>query len=893
MPDRTTKVTLTAVVSGYLNGMDQAARKTREFADGSAQKLAAQRQAMNTVGVAMVAVGAAAAAGVALAVKAWADFDAKMAQVQTLSHATADEMDHLRDSALHMGQAIGFSATQVADAEIELVKAGVSVKDIMGGALAGSLHLAAAGQIDVAQATEIATIALTQFGLKGKDVPHVADLLTAGADKALGGVSDLGEALKSGGLVASQFGVSLDETIGTLSAFANAGLLGETAGTDLRQMLLKLANPSASAADELKKLGINIYDTNGQFVGMSGLAGQLSTKLGGVDAATRNAALATIFGSRAIAGANVLYKEGAKGISDWTDNVNDQGFAAQQAAGKMNNLKGDVSKLTAAFNTGLIQAGSTVDGVLRGIVQAGTNLISLFDELPRPVQGGALAVGAVVAVVGLLGGTALLVVPKIAAFKAALAELSITMRGVSLAGGAVAIAITAAVTVLSMLAGANAEAKQTAQDLSDTFDKQTGAITKNTRAYVADKLQKEGAIKAAIALGISAKDLVDAYLQQPAALARVNKALKDFQESQNGAHKESKNLGGSLTELWQAASKTAKALDEGAPATKEAKERFAEMAAATATSADEGLSAADAYKQAASNAQGLDDQLSSLIDTINKANGVGQDAVSTNNAYQQALADADDQVKKAKAGVKGYGLGLDAATDAGRKNTDMLVGLAKKNEDAAKAQFAADGDSKNYIATLTAGHQAIVDHALALGATAEQAQAIADKVAAIPSEKQVQIIADTANAAKTIDDFIAEMGQKVGTITFRSNLSDLNGKVSGTGRMGTFGSGGYTGDMPPTAVAGLVHGREFVNDEESTAKPSNRAAMEFMNAGGDIRNWSSKAFVPAPQYMSAPQYMTASSTAPSGPVNHWQINEVSDPIGTANAVIRRQSMLGA
>jgi TP901 family phage tail tape measure protein len=101
---------------------------------------------------------------------------------------------------------------------------------------------------------------LTQFNLTGKDVPHVADLLAAGADKALGGVSDLGEALKSGGLVASQFGVSLEETIGTLSAFANAGLLGETAGTDLRQMLLKLADPSAQASQDDDEARDRIYD---------------------------------------------------------------------------------------------------------------------------------------------------------------------------------------------------------------------------------------------------------------------------------------------------------------------------------------------------------------------------------------------------------------------------------------------------------------------------------------------------------------------------------------------------------------------------------------------------------------------------------------------------------
>src|SRR5206468_1362290 len=113
--------------------------------------------------------------------------------------------------------------------------------------------------------------------------------------------------------------------------FANAGLLGETAGTDLRQMLLKLADPSKQAADAMKTYGITLYDASGKFVGISDLAGQLHDKLVGLDEATRNSTLATIFGARAIAGANVLYNEGAAGIATWTKNVDDSGFAAQQA----------------------------------------------------------------------------------------------------------------------------------------------------------------------------------------------------------------------------------------------------------------------------------------------------------------------------------------------------------------------------------------------------------------------------------------------------------------------------------------------------------------------------------------------------------------------------------
>lgn len=51
--------------------------------------------------------------------------------------------------------------------EEELAKAGVSAADMINGGLKGSLALVAAGQIAAAEATSIASSAMTQFGLSG------------------------------------------------------------------------------------------------------------------------------------------------------------------------------------------------------------------------------------------------------------------------------------------------------------------------------------------------------------------------------------------------------------------------------------------------------------------------------------------------------------------------------------------------------------------------------------------------------------------------------------------------------------------------------------------------------------------------------------------------------
>jgi TP901 family phage tail tape measure protein len=152
----------------------------------------------------------------------------------------------LRQAALAAGKDTQYSATQAAQGVTQLSKAGVSTANILGGGLKGALSLAAAGQMDVGAAAETAASAMTQFKLRGDQLPHVADLLAAGAGKAQGSVQDLSMALNQSGLIASQTGLSIEDTTGTLAAFASAGLLGSDAGTSFKTMLQALQNPSAS-----------------------------------------------------------------------------------------------------------------------------------------------------------------------------------------------------------------------------------------------------------------------------------------------------------------------------------------------------------------------------------------------------------------------------------------------------------------------------------------------------------------------------------------------------------------------------------------------------------------------------------------------------------------------
>lgn len=524
MTERSIVVRLRAVVSDFRRDMDEASNAVKK-----------NGQSINTLSNGAGLLGIAMVSAAALAVKSFADFDESMSAVQAATHESAGAMGDLRDAALDAGARTKYSATEAASGIEELAKAGVSTADILGGALDGSLNLAAAGAIGVGDAAEIAATAMTQFGLKGDQVTHIADLLAAGAGKAQGGVGDLGMALKQAGLVANSTGLSIEETTAGLAAFASAGLIGSDAGTSFKSMLQRLTPQSKEAQRAMDELGISAYDSQGNFIGLAEFAGNLQGALKDLTPEQRNAAQATIFGSDAVRASNILYEQGEKGIRDWTTAVDEQGYAAETAALRMDNLKGDIEQLGGSIETALIKTGEGANGPLRDLVQSATDAVSAFGELDSGVQATLLGIVGV-------GGLALLGAAGIAKLvvgvneaKLAMAALGISAKTATIATAAIGGALAVATIGISAWADAQAQAEARVTSLRDSLDKTTGAITGNTREVIANDLAsrkgwwvfKQDSVKqSAEMIGLSLGTVTDAILGNKDALDEVNAATK-------------------------------------------------------------------------------------------------------------------------------------------------------------------------------------------------------------------------------------------------------------------------------------------------------------------------------------------------------------------------------
>ena len=746
-------IRLMADTASYEASMTRAGSTARSVASGmenTGRKSALITSGLTAAGLAVTAFGVAS-------VKMAADFDEQMSTVQANSGATAAQLSQLREAALQAGASTVYTAAESAGAINDLAKAGMSVSDILSGGLTASLNLAAAGQMDVGNAAEYMSQALTMFHLSGKDATSTADALAAGADKAVGDVSDFGEALNNCGVMANSFGMNLQETVGVLGLFAQNGIVGAEAGTQLNSMLMKLANPASDAKSTMEELGISTHDASGKFVGMANLAGQLHDKLGKLTDQQRQQAEATIFGSYAIKGAGIIMDAGKKGVEDWTKAVSDSGFAAQQASNKTNNLKGDLKMLESATQSAMTKIGEGAQGPLRKLTQGLTDLITGFGDLPAGVQQAIVVMSALSGIMlgvhkaasSLNGSTSTmannigLAIDPIQRVKAALssaqtafemfrasglsaqeqlerfgtAEDSATLRSkgfhnvadglISLMGGPWGIALGIATTALTGFMTATQNTKQAVQEVQSAASSGASAI----HEALVNQLQNmdvgtfhgEPGWLSAIEQGITgSKKLTDVMSEAGISITTMTKAAEGNKSAIKQVNDAADKLGSSLgsgshkaTALRDGLTALTTAYQQGTKGAKDKSKALDELDGKASSAASSTKQAASATKDLGSSAEDASEEIDGLVKSLFGLESNNLTADEAVDQLNQKIGQLSDTCKDNGVVFNQNGDLLDRFSEKGTKTKQALEDIASSAQNAAE-KILKQGENTNF-----------------------------------------------------------------------------------------------------------------------------------------------------------------------------------------------------
>lgn len=747
MPDRSITVRIKADIGNAIAGIKATSAAVKDFGVQSLASAEKNSKAWDRAGKGLILGAGLIAVGIGVAIHSAAEFDAAMSVVAAnIDDKSVPSLNRLRKAALEAGMTTMFSARDAADAENELAKAGLTSAQITGGALTAALNLASAGQIGLADSAAIVSATMVQFNLKASDAVHISDLLAAGADKALGGVSELGDAMKFTAVPAQQLGVSLEQTTGVLALFASNGILGSMAGTGLRQILVSLTAPTQQASAAMEKYGINVFDAQGSFVGLSDVSQQLHDKLGPLTDAQRSAALSTIFTARSIGEANILMKAGAKTVDEWTHKVDDQGFAAEQARRKLDNLNGDVLKLKNTFGVALIDTGEEAQGVLRGLTQDATGLIAAYDDLSPTAKGVVVTTAAVAAGLALTAGAFLIVTPKVLEFNRALKTITGAETFLGSLGkiarfmtGPWGIAFAAGTIALGLFVKHHLDAARATAELTAALQADSGAVGANTKAYVVNALAQAGILDKAKQVGLTLSDVTDAALGNTAAQGRLSDQVNNLKGNlalmvQQGtlAGHTAYDQAQAADNVYNAVTNQSGAIKDNVKAAKLQAEAMGESADAQANAATAGHAVTSSLTDVAGvlhdvtfDTTAFDAALKGLYDT---AFGVGQAQDDLTRGYK-ALS---KQAKENHAVTKGNSQAALDNRDALRQQAQKIDDVVQKYADAGHTA----PEVKKKTAELTAEFER---QARKAGFNAGQIKAIVDHLHDIPAQVDSEV----------------------------------------------------------------------------------------------------------------------------------------------------------
>lgn len=412
-------IELKASVGQFSAGMQAAAKAVEDFAnkatsagkkasDGVTKELTKATAAADTfknrlaktagalsVGYSLPFAGIAAAVG-----KAGMEFESALndlkAKTGTYKKGMEQDFQALAKTAQEMGAATKFSNVEAAQGMSVLASAGLDVNEVFK-TIRPTLDLAAASQMSVAESAEIAVGIMGAFGKEASDFAHIADVLTAASLDSSVSLGDIGYAMKHIGPTAHTAGLSLEEMAAALAMLGEAGIKGEQAGTTLKSAIARLINPTDEVIGVLKDLNISVVDSEGKFRSFDTIMGQLLARF-----QERNTSglreIFAIFGEQPAPGISALlgqlekapskmaemtakYRADISGaVKEMGDVINSGGVGA---FGRMTGaIKGFQSAVYDTFKDAVIR----IAGAIEAIAEAGTRLLTVFQQLPEGLR---------------------------------------------------------------------------------------------------------------------------------------------------------------------------------------------------------------------------------------------------------------------------------------------------------------------------------------------------------------------------------------------------------------------------------------------------------------------------------------------------------------------------
>jgi len=225
--------------------------KSTKASNGMAKQIIKGAAAIGVIVTAFRTVNRAVSA----VVTTFTEFEFVMAKVNAISGATEQEFEALTASAEELGRTTFFTAEQVGQLQLNFSKLGFSAEEIMN-AQKATLDLATATGSDLARSATVAASTIRGFGLDANETQRVVDVMAVSFSTSALDIEKFQTSMTKVAPIAKAAGFSLEDTTTIMAKLSDAGIEASIAGTSLRNILLKMQDPSS---DLSKSFGTTIH----------------------------------------------------------------------------------------------------------------------------------------------------------------------------------------------------------------------------------------------------------------------------------------------------------------------------------------------------------------------------------------------------------------------------------------------------------------------------------------------------------------------------------------------------------------------------------------------------------------------------------------------------------
>lgn len=332
-------------------------------------------------------------------------------------------MGDLNKQAAQWASSTIFHTSDVSEAINEAAHAGWTYQQMVEGIPAAML-IAQAGNMELSQGLDQLTKMANGTGLAFEDMGQFVDQWAMAANRSATNIAEMGDAYVRLGPMA-KFANNTAEVFTLLGTLANVGMVGEQAGTMMRNSIMRLIAPTQKAneamallgaseseiaqlkSDEkiqatgkrLKELGFDAYDAQGQLKPLTQIFGELNEATSKLSEKERNALIASIFPTRTISSA-LAFMEAAgdnwKGLYDGI--INSAGYAQKVSDTMMSGLMGSEELFASKVEEFKRRTGENIAPQLEALYEFGGGFLDAINGMDD--VGFAALVGGIEAIAG-------------------------------------------------------------------------------------------------------------------------------------------------------------------------------------------------------------------------------------------------------------------------------------------------------------------------------------------------------------------------------------------------------------------------------------------------------------------------------------------------------------